>query len=142
MQPKWLLPQDGSDASLRAVTHVIHDVGTRTAAPHVFLLHVHAPLSSDITRFINGKTVEDFHREAGDAALAKAKQMLSEAGVTYSAHILVGEAAPAIVEFAKSKDCSLIVIGAHGFGAVKGLLMGSVATKVIHLSPLPVLVAK
>lgn len=142
MQTKWLLPQDGSDASLRAVSHVIQDIGTRTEAPHVFLLHVHAPLSSDITRFIDGKTVEDFHREAGEAALAKPKQLLNEAGVMYSAHILVGEAAPAIVEFANSKDCSLIVIGAHGFGAVKSIVMGSVATKVIHLSTLPVLVVK
>ena len=36
----------------------------------------------------------------------------------------------------------LIVIGSRGLGAAKNLLIGSVAYKVIHLSPISVLVAR
>ena len=98
--------------------------------------------SSDITRFIDEKVVEDFHREAGDAALAQARQKLDAAGLAYSSHIMMGETAPTIVEFAKDKACSLIVMGAHGFGSAVGLFMGSVTVKVVHLSTVPVLLVK
>ena len=91
---------------------------------------------------VDGKVVDEFHKEAGDTALAGAKQKLTDAGMPYSAHILLGEAAPTIVEFANDKSCSKIIMGARGLGSVVGLFMGSVATKVLHLSPVPVLLVK
>lgn len=39
-----------------------------------------------------------------------------------------------------SHTSDLIVIGTRGFGPVKGLLVGSVSRKVIHLSTCPVMV--
>lgn len=142
MNTHCLIAIDGSAPSLKAVDYVISDAAGRATKPQVSLINVQAPLSSDITRFVNGKTVAEFHREAGDAALALAKDKLAAAGLPYSAHILIGEAAPSIVDFAKEKGCSLIVMGAHGFGSVIGLFMGSVTVKVVHLSPLPVLLIK
>jgi nucleotide-binding universal stress UspA family protein len=142
MNTSWLIAIDNSEPSLKAVDHVIKEAASRQTKPQVFLVNVQAPLSNDITRFIEGKVVEDYHREAGDAALAAAKARLSSAGLACSAHILIGEAAPAIVDFAKEKGCNMIVMGARGFGSVVGLFMGSVATKVLHLSPVPVLLIK
>ena len=55
---------------------------------------------------------------------------------------MMGESAPTIVEFARDKGCSLIIMGAHGFGSVVGLLLGSVTTKVVKLATVPVLVVK
>lgn len=142
MHASWLIAIDNSEPSLKAVDHVIKEAAGRQTPPKVFLVNVQAPLSSDITRFIEGKVVEDFHLEAGEAALAAAKAKLAAAGLAFSAHILVGEAAPGIVDFAKGKGCSMIVMGARGLGSVAGLFMGSVATKVLHLSPVPVLLIK
>lgn len=142
MNTPWLIAIDGSEPSLKSVDHAIHEAANCVVKPQIFLLNVQAPLSGDITRFIEGKIVEDFHIEAGDAALAAAKAKLSASGLTYSAHILVGEAAPSIVDFAKDKGCSKIIMGARGLGSVIGLFMGSVATKVLHLSPVPVLLIK
>ncbi len=39
-------------------------------------------------------------------------------------------------------DCDLIVMGTHGRGPVAGLVMGSVATRVLHLAACPVLLVK
>lgn len=142
MKAAWLIAVDGSGASLHAVDHAISEAVSRTEKPQVHLLNVQAPLSGDITRFVDGKTVEDFHREAGEAALAQARQKLEAAGLAYSAHILIGDVAPTIVGFAKDKDCSLIVLGAQGLGHVVGLLMGSVALKALHLSTGPVLLVR
>lgn len=142
MNTSWLIAIDGSAPSLKVIDHVITEAASRVIRPQLFLVNVQAPLSSDITRFIDEKVVDDFHREAGDAALAQAKQKLDAAGLAYSAHIMIGDAAPTIVEFAKDKGCSQIVMGAHGFGSVVGLFLGSVTTKVVKLSSLPVLVVK
>ncbi|MDO8319435.1 universal stress protein [Rhodoferax sp.] len=142
MNTSWLIAIDGSAPSLKVVDYVITEAASRVILPQLFLVNVQAPLSSDITRFIDEKVVTDFHREAGDAALAQARQKLDAAGLAYSSHIMMGETAPTLVEFATDKTCSLIVMGARGLGSVAGLLMGSVATKVVKLSTVPVLLVK
>ncbi|HSN80361.1 MAG TPA: universal stress protein [Rhodoferax sp.] len=142
MNTSWLIAIDGSVPSLKVIDYVITEAASRTVKPELFLVNVQTPLSSDISRFIDEKVVADFHREAGDTALAQAKQMLDAAGLAYSAHIMMGEAAPTIVEFAKDKGCSQIVMGAHGFGSIVGLFLGSVTTKVVKLSTVPVMVVK
>ncbi len=142
MSTSYLIAIDGSDPSLKAVEHVINDAAKHSTAAQIYLVNVQSALPNDVTRFIDTQTVEDFHREAGDAALALAKARLNQAGMAYSAHLLVGEAAPAIVNFAKDKGCSVIVMGTHGFGHVVGLFMGSVTTKVVQLSSVPVLLIK
>ena len=142
MQTKWLIPLDGSEPALHAVDHVIAQAQAHAVRPLVYLLNVQTPLSGDITRFIDGKTIEEYHREAGDKVLSAAIARFAGTGVEHSPHLLVGEAAPAIVEFARSKGCDMIVMGTHGFSTVMGLIMGSVATKVIHLATMPVLLVK
>jgi nucleotide-binding universal stress UspA family protein len=47
-----------------------------------------------------------------------------------------------IVQFATELQCDQIVIGPRGLGAIKGLLLGSVASKLIQLSTIPVLLLK
>ena len=47
--------------------------------------------------------------------------------------------APSIARLATTHHCEMIVMGTRGMGAVASLILGSVATKVLHLSPLPVL---
>ncbi len=45
----------------------------------------------------------------------------------------------AILEAAKSLGCDLIVIGTHGRHGVARVLLGSVAERIVRLSPVPVL---
>jgi nucleotide-binding universal stress UspA family protein len=142
MNPRWLLPVDGSLPALRAVDHVIDETLATPLEPEVLLLNVQHPLPSDISRFISTDVVHDYHRETGDAALAAARARLHAAGIGHTEHVVVGEIAPAIVDFAREHDCSLIIMGARGLGTVSGLLLGSVTQRVIHLTDLPVVVVK
>ncbi len=50
--------------------------------------------------------------------------------------------ATTIVDYAKSADIDLIVMGTHGRGAVAHLLMGSVAERVVRTAPCPVLTVR
>ena len=54
-----------------------------------------------------------------------------------------GDPAKSIVDFAEANDIDLIIMGSHGLDAVLNrLLMGSVTTRVLHHTTIPVLVVK
>jgi len=142
MQNQWLIPFDGSDHSLRAVDLAISEARARSVTPALLLLNVQSPLPTDITRFIDRKTVDDYHREQSEKLLTLAKEQLAASGLTFTSRILVGEVAATIVEMAQREGCTMIVMGAHGHGRVEGVLMGSVTTKVLQQTPLPVLLVK
>jgi len=78
----------------------------------------------------------------GEVHLSAAKALLDAAGVAYDSKVLVGPVAQSIAEFATQRGCDAIVMGTHGHGGLTELLLGSVSTKVIHLSPLPVTLIK
>ena len=47
-----------------------------------------------------------------------------------------------IVDYARDNGMALIVIATHGHTGFKNLLLGSVATRVLHNSPVPVLLIR
>ena len=74
-----------------------------------------------------------------------AVKMLTDAGVTAHAEVretVFGHAAKEIVADAKLHDVGVIVMGSRGRGDMAGLVLGSTAHKVIHLSDRPVLVVR
>jgi nucleotide-binding universal stress UspA family protein len=50
--------------------------------------------------------------------------------------------APTLVKHAASKGCDMIYMGTRGLTATSGLLLGSVATRVLHLARVPVVLVK
>jgi nucleotide-binding universal stress UspA family protein len=142
MTQKWLVPVDGSEIALHSISWIIKHAAEWREAPQILLINVQVSLPSDIGRFINAETIREFHLEAGMAALAPARDQLSAAGIQPELHVLVGEAAPTICEFAGSHGCTQILIGTHGHSGLTGTLLGSVAMRVVHLSKVPVLLIR
>jgi len=70
------------------------------------------------------------------------KEAAQKEGVTVRAFVMSGKPADAIIETAKDKSADLIILGSHGRTGLEKLLMGSVAERVIILSPCAVLVVK
>lgn len=81
-----------------------------------------------------------------EAAAAHAKvQALCDQGSPVALHTLVVEdraVSKAIVENAKSEGADMIVIGSHGRTGIAKLMLGSITTKVLAESTLPVLVTR
>jgi nucleotide-binding universal stress UspA family protein len=80
-----------------------------------------------------------------DAEVAASVEILTQAGV--KAHGMVkntmyGHAAREIVADAIELDCGIIVMGSRGRGDLAGLVIGSTAHKVIHLTDRPVLIVR
>lgn len=142
MTQKWLVPIDGSDVALHSIGWIIRHAAEYREPPQILLINVQMTLPNDIGRFINAETLREFHLETGMAALAAARDLLTAAGPTPELHVLVGDPAPAITDFADSHACTQILIGTHGHGGLTGTLLGSVAMKVVHLSKIPVLLVR
>lgn len=140
---KILLPVDGSENALRAVRHVIDHADWYRGPLELHLLNVQLPVASGAVKmFISQTQLNDFYRDEGHAALKDARAVLEAAKIAYQHHIGVGELGATITDFAGQLGCALVIMGTHGRGALAGAVLGSVAAKVLHLSPVPVLLVK
>lgn len=78
-----------------------------------------------------------------EQAQARCEKLLAEANVARS-RVLITSGAPfyEIVQMARDENADLVVVGTHGRGAVKHILLGSVAEKVVRKAPCPVLTVR
>ncbi|HEX2727807.1 MAG TPA: universal stress protein [Beijerinckiaceae bacterium] len=129
---KALVPVDGSNNSMCAVRHVIKLVQDREPL-EIHLLNVQPPFHGDVTSFVAKEDVEGFHLDEAHKALHRACELLNEAAVHYTKHVYVGHAAEVIAEVAKELGCDKVIMGTHGYGTVRQLMMGSISHKAIHL---------
>ena len=115
---------------------------TRTDA-EVHLLHVQPPLvPRGVPDIAKPGLFERLSLDEADHAFASAKRLLDEARVRYSAQTAMGHPAPEIALYADVHGCTEIVMGTRGMGTIQNLLLGSVATKVLHLVKVPVTLVK
>ena len=137
-----LVPVDGSETCARALDAVIRQLGLYKEAVEIHLLNVQRPLPSRAAAHVPGDAVPEYHREQGLAELAQARARLDAGRIAYQHHIAVGEPAEVITRYAREHRCDQIVMGTRGMSSVSNLLLGSVATEVIHLATVPILLVK
>jgi nucleotide-binding universal stress UspA family protein len=141
---KILVAVDGSAHALHAVRSVVDHAGWYRRKPEVLLVTVHLPVPR-LPRMglaVGRQQIRKYYDEEGAARLAAARRRLDAAGIRYSAHVLVGPVAESLVRFAKQKRCDLIAIGTRGMTGIGRAMLGSTASKVLHLSETPVLLVK
>jgi nucleotide-binding universal stress UspA family protein len=134
---KVLIPIDGSDNSLRALAYLVKRV---EAVKHlqICMLNVQLPIPESL--FVSRSMIDEHHDLKSKEALVRARRLLAKHHVVAETIIRIGDPAETIVKFAKQRHCGEVVMGTRGLGRLKGLLLGSVTTKVIHLARTPVTV--
>lgn len=139
---KLLIPTDGSPAALRAVRHAVSMLPL-VCDLEVHLLHVQPPVDSwEVKSHLGAAEIADIQRCKADDALREAKAVLQEGGVKFEAHIAQGDPPEVIARQAEALGCHQIVMGTRGMGALSGLLLGSVSTKVLQRVGIPVTLVK
>lgn len=135
-----LLPVDGSRIAERAARYVVA-MARSGAALKVLLLNVQppwAPARSQTERFEGAR----LHARAAKRANRGAESLLVAAGVAHESRMRVGDPARTILAAARQDHCDMIVMGTRGRGALAGLVLGSVAMKVVQLARVPVTLVK
>jgi nucleotide-binding universal stress UspA family protein len=139
-----LLAVDGSKNSLDAVQFLIDHVDWYRETPQVELATVHLPVPKlpGMGAAVGKTQIEKYYQEEGEKQLVAARRKLDAAGVRYEARVLVGPVAETLVKHAEDKRCDLIYIGTRGHTELGKALLGSTATKVLHISDIPILLVK
>jgi nucleotide-binding universal stress UspA family protein len=134
-----LVPVDGSANSDRAVKYAI---SLLAPGGTLHLVNVRPPLSGAITTFVAKASIDSFHRDEGEAALASGLALARAAGVKAEPHICVGRIGAMVKEFAERCGAGLVVVGTRGHTGLAGMLLGSAAQDVIARSDKPVCLVK
>jgi nucleotide-binding universal stress UspA family protein len=141
---KILLAVDGSRHSLKAVKRLIEQADWYREIPQVELVNVHLPVPRlpRMNMVVGASQIRRYYDKEGNAALAGARKLLDRSGIPYAARLLVGPIAETLIKHAKLTRCDLIMVGTRGLTAASNLLLGSIAQKLAHISPVPILLVK
>jgi len=138
-----LVPIDGSDSAVRAVRYAL-SLQDQLREPVQFdLINVQRRIASgNVRMFVSQDEIKRYYQEEGESALRSARTVLDGAGVPYAAHVAVGDEPESIARYAAEHGCDLVVMGTRGKGTIANMLLGSVSARVVHLSPVPVVLVK
>lgn len=134
---KVLVAVDGSEASLKGAKTALELA--RDLRAEVILAYVVPPLV--LPGDAPWAPLEEIH----EAEVKRGEQVLSEIAARLGAPstrrlVRLGSPAETLCELADLEQADMVVVGSTGKGAVKRLLLGSTADRVVHISQRPVLV--
>jgi K+-sensing histidine kinase KdpD len=127
-----LVPFDGSPSAVRAIQHV---VALARAGHQGEIVVLNVQIASADKPF---KEVE----RIGSGILEQANQILTRQAIPHTSHVLTGSPAEAIVDAGRENQADLIVMGSRGVATLASMLLGSVATRVVQQSAVPVTLVK
>jgi len=136
---KVLVPYDGSKAALRALEYVqsrIHR-GEKLYVEVLLVQPIIAPVD-----FVAMGAVSGWREDERDAILCKPAFAALVRDLKAKITTQFGDPAERIVAFSRKKHCREVVMGTRGVGRLKGIMLGSVATKVVQLIKVPVTLVK
>ena len=98
----------------------------------------------DLPAFLYQEDEEDTQaiRNAGQAILELAHQILRSHAINAKNILLRGDAATEILQYAQDHQIDLIIVGSRGLSQVKSWLLGSVPRKLVHYAGCSVLLVK
>ena len=141
---KILFAVDGSDYTVKAANYLATHFAWFQGAPELHLLHVKLPIPVGLAvvqaeRILGGDAVNRYYKEEAEAALAPAEEIFRKQNIPFQSTYKVGDIAREIHAYAVNNRMDMIVMGSHGHGALKNLVIGSVATKILGATDIPVL---
>ena len=145
---KIIVPFDGSGPSQRAVDYALRiaaSVGKESVEMHLFNVQEADPAVMDFFARDAADVaarLARLRRDAGAKLLEAPVAKVQQAGIRTEPAVLLGDPATVIASYVDNQRCDMVVMGTRGLGPVGGLMLGSVASKVIHLVKVPVTLVK
>ncbi|MEP6641894.1 MAG: universal stress protein [Gaiellales bacterium] len=123
---------ESSDLAVSAAADLARESGGRIVAVH-------------IKEMVAGRFAGPVHVDEDDLQVKIRAQVqeLKDSGlnITLEMHsTMTGGPAPVVADTAAREDADVIVSGTRGHTALAGVIVGSVAQRLLHLAPCPVLV--
>lgn len=139
---KILLPVDGSRHSLNAARYVAERLLPADPEAELQILHVRFRIPPRAAAAVGRGLLEEYYRDEMKEAVKEVRQLLDRQHVQYKLLRMVGHPGAEIARHAEAAGVDLVVMGSHGLGAVKGMVLGSVTQGVIAGCDVPLLVVR
>jgi len=135
---------DGSESSFDAVKQAVTLASATKAELHIVCV---ASLAADlalrgVTPLAIPANYDEEAKKAAADAVESAVQIAKAAGIAPAVHVLAGDASSALMDFCKTNNADLLVVGAHGMTGAARFLLGSVPNRCAHHAPCSVLIAR
>ncbi len=129
---------DTSDHAISVVQTAIDEARRRDASLHV--VHVfHPPVIPYLGAPVDLRVMAEAEREA---VWNHINPHLAQIDVDVEQVNLEGYPPDALVDYVKSVEADLLVVGSRGRGELAALILGSTSHRAVHLAPCDVLVVK
>jgi nucleotide-binding universal stress UspA family protein len=139
---KILLAADGSIYTERMLAHLATQDVWLDRAHRYTIVHCVEPLSPRAGAYLEAGSRRLYYAGESKRVFEPIRAFFQHHGLDVQFLSQVGSPAALIATMADSETFDLIVMGSHGHGALAGLLMGSVTTKVLALCKTPVLLVR
>ena len=145
MYNKILVPLDGSEFGECALPH-LKNIAQGCNVPEAVLLHVIEPLSAQTVSALAQAGAETITRVENDIKTEAEKYMRNVTdrvvsdGINAIPVILSGNASEEILKYATDNNVDMIIMSTHGRSGISRFFMGSVATRVLNHSHIPVFI--
>lgn len=145
LKSKIVAPLDGSKLAELVLRHVSY-LGAEKGSEVVLIRAYQEPeVPSDRSAAIKPsweeyrkQVIAISHDEAANYLNAQ-KKTLDQKKLKVSTELVMGDPANEIIKFAEGKDIDLVALTTHGRSGIGKFLYGSVAAKLIHTLPVPIL---
>jgi nucleotide-binding universal stress UspA family protein len=139
---KILLAVDGSIYTKRMLAYVAAHDEWLGARHQYTLLNCASKVGDYVESSVGNDVARRFEDEAAEIVLTPIRAFFAQQGIEASCVKAAGHAADAIAETAHSGKYDLLIMGSHGHSVVAGIVLGSVATKVLAKCSTPVLLIR
>lgn len=139
---KILLAVDGSDYTRRMLSYLATHKDNLGAGQSYTVLHTVLAVPHRAASFAGPEMVRGYYEDEARTVLDPIRAFLAEKGMEATFVHKVGHPADEIASYAEAGGFDLLVMGSHGVGALKNLVLGSVATKVLAQCSVPVLLVR
>jgi nucleotide-binding universal stress UspA family protein len=138
----FLIAADGSVYTKRMLAFIAAH-GEWLGPQHTYaVLHCVPAIPHRAAAFVGTDQVRAFYEEDAEAVFKPIRAFFKMHDATATFVHRIGPPGPNIAKFAEKHKFELIILGTHGHGAIGGVVMGSVATKVLSLCATPVLLVR
>jgi len=139
---KILVAVDGSPYTQRVLAFIASQPQWLGPQHRYTVLHCVLPLPHRAAAFVDRPQVQALYRDDAETVLRPVRAFFAEHQLKARFVHRMGSAASAIARMADREGFDMVILGSHGHGALAGLVMGSVATKVLASCRTPVLLVR
>ena len=139
---KVLLAVDGSEYTKRMLGYLSANPEVMGKDPEITVYHGLMALPHHAASVVGPAVVREYQESELEKVFRPIRAFFAQKGLRVEFVDRVGPVADGIAAYAEDGRFDLIVMGSHGHGELAGLVMGSVATRVLARCKVPVLLVR